>query len=182
MNVEFFDMDIELKAESEKKGRPVFGTQTCVRIFNLAGDTKTEIVNHASKMYQQRYPREYQAYLNSKDSEDVKGYRLTQWPAITRSQCLDLSHYKILTVEQLAEASLDVLANFGNEMYTLQEKARRTLSGETENEAKIRELEAKLAQATTKPEETVKRGPGRPPANKQDPNKDSSSGVEELQP
>lgn len=177
MNVEFFDMDVELKAESEKKGRPVFGTRTCIRIFNLAGDQKSEIVNYASKMYQQRYPREYQAYLNTKGADDVKGYRLTQWPAITRSQCMDLAHFKILTVEQLAEASLDVLANFDSDMYKLQEKARQTLSGETENEARIRELEEKLALAEKKEEAPAKRGPGRPAAAKPE-----TTGVEELEP
>lgn len=85
---------------SRKAGRPVFRDVPYVRVM-VPGDRSNVVERPVRAQDRQRWPRQWAAF-EARREQPVEGTPLTEWPGITRSQVEELAHFKILTVEELA--------------------------------------------------------------------------------
>lgn len=172
LQVEFYDESMEHRAESAKKGRPVYKDRTLVKIVNPV-DMNVVIVRAATADDKQKYRKAYQAYQNEAKSSSVDGMPLREWPAVTRSQAREAAFYNILTVEQVADLSSDQIGELGSEWEPLRKKAQLYLKGSEdsaaalaladENEQLKKQLAALQQAAHEQGANKQQRGPGRPP-------------------
>lgn len=178
--VEFRTEPKEAKAASRKKGRPVYEDVDVIEIRN-PHDQTVVIVRAATKADKVKYRKAWLAYQNEKDADNVKGTPLKEWRSVTRAQAREAAYFKVVTVEQLAEADEQVLAELGPEWYELKKNAavylaeseagaeKTALSDENAQLRKqLEEMQRLVAQkdreaAPNDEEEKPKRGPGRPP-------------------
>lgn len=128
------------EAASAKEGRPIYHDREFVRL-QVVGD-KTNIPDRiATDADKARFPREY-ALFKAGDSEQVTGTPLREWPGVTKGQILELAHFGIKTVEQLAEVSDGNVAQMGP-IRALREKARDWVAA-AKKQAPTTELRAEL--------------------------------------
>lgn len=99
--VEFFTEAVELKARSEKEGRPFFEEREFVKIIPI-GDTKTVQCKEVTDLEKQRFPEEYANFKRGAEMA-FKGTPLTQWPPMRPAQIKLFNHFNVYTVEHVAE-------------------------------------------------------------------------------
>lgn len=99
--VVFYNDVVEIKAESEKQGRPIYKEMAFIRKV-IPGDT-TNVVERVAKQHDfDLYPKEYDRYKRETVSGSIEGTPLEQWPQISRSQVKEAKYFEVHTVEQLA--------------------------------------------------------------------------------
>jgi hypothetical protein len=168
--VSFFTDAVEIKAESEKAGRPIFKDMPFIRIV-IPGDTNNIIEHRAKKEDFLKYPKAYEMYQRG-ESGGHTGTPLEQWPQITRSQVKEAKYFECHTVEQMAGLSDAHCQRLGMGFTELRNKAAayldaaagtaRSTSQAAENDrlrAEMAELKSQMAQLA---ELSEKRTPGRP--------------------
>lgn len=97
----FFSMiPVEDKESSEKEGRPIFKEVEHITIM-VPGDRDVMIRPSWKKDYD-RFPKQYQAFLNNKNQDAVSGTPLKLMTFITAAQVKELEFFNCMTVEQLA--------------------------------------------------------------------------------
>jgi hypothetical protein len=123
---EFEMRPVKNNFKSEQSGKPVFEEQEFITI-RVPGDRKTEWCGRVTEEHKARFPRHYAAFKQQQEAP-TEGTPLAEWPAVTRSQVLELAAVHIKTVEQIAELSDDLL-NKAVPMggYALRDKAKRWL-------------------------------------------------------
>lgn len=152
--VQFYTDAVELKAESEKQGRPIFKDMPHIRKM-IPGD-QSNVIERAAKEHDIRmYPREWDQYKRQQ-GEGMTGTPLEQWPQVTRAQVKEAKYFEVHTVEQLAELSDMSCQRMGMGFYELRGKAKAYLDAAThtaaetaqaaENERLRSEIEALKAQ------------------------------------
>jgi hypothetical protein len=129
--VRFYTEPVQNAAKSIQAGRPIFDDTELVEI-RVPGD-KDMSVKGPAKMYKDRFPQRYAAFLARKDQDAASGTVLSQWPGCTRSQAEELAFLKCKTVEQLAALSDAQLQNFGPGYLTLRGKAAKWLEASKGN-------------------------------------------------
>ena len=82
--VTFYMEAIELKAESEKAGRPIFQDVPFIRV-TIPGDTNNIIEHRAKDADKLKYPKAWEMFQRG-EAGGHKGTPLEQWPQITRAQ------------------------------------------------------------------------------------------------
>lgn len=88
-------------AATEEKGRPIFRDVEFIKIFNGKDNIIDRPLRDTDK---QRWPRAYAAWKNTGDGDPGNvGTRLEHWPQLTRAQAEEFRHFKVFTVEQLAD-------------------------------------------------------------------------------
>lgn len=110
--------------ESVRQGRPVFEEKEFITI-RVPGDRKTEWSGPVKDEHRRRWPRHYAAFKSEQEAPS-EGMPLSEWPAVTRSQVLELASANVKTIEQLAKLPDDLLnkaVNMGG--FHLREKAQR---------------------------------------------------------
>lgn len=129
--VTFYDHTVEMTAESEKQGHPVFKDVPFIRII-FPGNTTTRVErpvkmtsDQSSPSDPERFPRAWQAY-KSQSIEVEQGLPVTEWPAITKAMAQTLKALDIHTVEAMATVSDHALTFLGAR--ELREKARSYLA------------------------------------------------------
>jgi hypothetical protein len=95
-----------------RAGRPIFKEVDFIHIWT-PGDKTTEIDVPVDDHYRQRFAAKYEAYLAGRDQDSADGTPLSQWPGLTGAQVQELAHFKVKTVEQLAEMSDDNISKLG---------------------------------------------------------------------
>ncbi len=105
---EFRMQPVQNNFESARQARPVFEEKEFVHIF-VPGDRKSEWDGHVKPEHRQRWPRHYAAFKASQEMP-TEGTPLAEWPAVTRSQVLELAAANVKTVEQLAGLPDDLLS------------------------------------------------------------------------
>lgn len=120
--VEFKADSRESKAESRKRGRPVFNDIVVLEIVN-PNDQTVRVTRVATNSDKITYRKAWQAFVNEQKVGDVEGTPLREWRVVTRAQAQEAAYYNILTVEQLAEADESIIADLGREWYELRTKA-----------------------------------------------------------
>lgn len=123
--VQFYTDALELKAESEKQGRPIFKDMPFVRII-VPGDTNNIIERVADETDKHRFPNAWAKYQNS-EAKANEGTPLEQWPQITRSLLKECKYFEIHTVEALSNISDAHVAKLGMGFGDLRTKAKAWL-------------------------------------------------------
>jgi hypothetical protein len=91
---------VQDNAKTLEEGRPVFIEKPYVRIM-VPGD-KDNIVQRPVRVNDmERWPKQWQAFENRRE-QPLEGTPLAEWPGLTRSQCDELAHFGVKTVEALA--------------------------------------------------------------------------------
>lgn len=109
-------------AESRKKGRPVYVDLPVVDITN-PNDQMSRVVRAATDQDKIKYRKAWTAFVNEQGADGVSGTPLREWRGVTRAQAHEAAYFKVLTVEQLADAGEDVIAELGPEWYALRKDA-----------------------------------------------------------
>lgn len=113
---------VELKAESEKSGRPIFKDIPFIRI-TIPGDTNNIIERKLSEEDKRKYPLAWADYQRG-EAQGFIGTPLEQWPQITRAQVKEAKYFECHTVEQLAGLSDSHCQKLGMGFMELREKAK----------------------------------------------------------
>lgn len=94
-------------AATEKEARPIYRNEEYIRILNGKDNIIDRPVRDTDK---QRWPRAYAAWKATGVSDPgALGTRLDVWPQMTRAQCEEFRHFKVFTVEQLADLNDDTV-------------------------------------------------------------------------
>lgn len=134
------------KTKSEEAGHPVHKDVLWILLTPPGGDTRERPVDSIDKVRFAQRIAQFEATQG--ESDGIEGFRLEEWPQITRAQAENLKYRKIYTVEQLAETPDGNLQNVMGGM-GLKQKAAEYLEKTTGAEAqlaamakRIEELEA----------------------------------------
>lgn len=119
--VEFYTDAQELKAQSEKEGRPIYEDVPHVRII-IPGDTGNVIECVAKDKHKQKYPEAWKRFL-AQEKTGYTGTQLEQWPQITRSQLKEAKYFEVHTVEQMAQLADSHISRMGMGFADLRTKA-----------------------------------------------------------
>ena len=180
LHVRFFNAPMQDEKASKEAGRPIFRDVPHVEIL-IPGDpynqfrTEAWIDENDKNSHSRRFPKQYEAFLKGQSGEAVVGTPIDRLPGITGAQVEELKHFKVRTVEGLANISDALLQNFMGG-HALKQRAQAWLSAAAGNaplEAARAELEAertarkaleeRMAALEALALEQPKRGPGRPP-------------------
>lgn len=167
--VNIYTEAVEMKAESEKAGRPIFKDMPFIRI-SVPGDINNIIERKLVENDKKRYPVAWAEYQRGEE-QGFTGTPLEQWPQITRSQVKESKYFECHTVEQLSGLSDVHCQKMGMGFRELREKARAYI-GAAENTASVtahaaenERLRQDIADLRGQIEALgAKRGPGRPKA------------------
>lgn len=103
--VQFYDKPRVDNFSTQKEGHPIFKDRVYVRI-QVPGNQLSIIDTYATDAHKARFPREWQAYLNRKGTDQqIIGTPLNHWPLLTPAQAEELRAIKFMTVEHIAGAS-----------------------------------------------------------------------------
>lgn len=193
MIVRFYMEAVKDDAASKAEGRPIFRDVPFVRI-SAPGDMTNAVVRRAwldeskPKICDSlRWPKQWAMFRAGIDPDSKEaGTPLAQLPGITKAQVEEFAHFKVRTIEQLANISDEHLSKFrGGHAFRQRaqawldatagnapiEKMRNELEQRDSLIAKQSEalaaLEARLAAIEAGAGEAPKRGPGRPPKQAQ---------------
>lgn len=108
--------------KSEKAGHAVFVDKEFCKIV-VPGDKQSVYCQPATEQHKLRFPKAY-ATFKSRESTSIEGFRIEEWPVVTRGTALTLKAMHIHTVEALAEVSDSNLANLGPQGRELRAKAQ----------------------------------------------------------
>ena len=137
--VSFYDHAIENSVASEEAGRPVFDTAIMCKVIcpgQKNQEVHHELIRYAddgekvikeNRMVINRFKRQFEAYKEGRDTSDLSGTPLTEFPVLTASQRATLESLQIRTVDQLAEVADGDLGNIGMGARELREKAKAYL-------------------------------------------------------
>ena len=164
--VQFYSDAVEMKAESEAAGRPIFKDLPHIRKL-VPGDSNNVIERVAKDHDIQMFPRQWEAFQRQQVT-GRSGTPIEQWPQITRAQCKEAKYFEVHTVEQMAELSDTNCQRMGMGFMELRNKAKAYLqaaagtAAQTAQAAENRrlqdEIEALRAQMAELPKQR-----GRPP-------------------
>lgn len=103
---QFYMGTVQDEAESIKLGRPIFKDTPCVKIY-IPGDQLVVIDQPVwddpmqKNSHTSRFPTEWAAF-KANAAQEVSGTPLEVVPWITKAQVLELQHFHVRTVEDLA--------------------------------------------------------------------------------
>lgn len=123
--VSIYSDAVELRAESEKAGRPIFQDMPHIRI-TIPGDTNNIIERRLDEEDKRKYPRAWAEYERG-EAKGFTGTPLEQWPQMTRAQVKESKYFECHTVEQLAGLSDTHCQKMGMGFRELREKAKAYL-------------------------------------------------------
>lgn len=123
--VQFYTDAVELKAESERQGRPIFQDMPHIRKM-IPGDAGNVIERVAKEFDQRQHPREWDVFKRQQ-STGLVGTPLEQWPQVTRAQVKEAKYFEVHTVEQMSELSDTSCQKMGMGFFDLRNKAKAYL-------------------------------------------------------
>ena len=131
--------------ETLLQGRPIYDETEYIRIM-VPGD-KASIVERPVRLGihpnsdNNKFSVEYSMFKQNK-SQEVTGTPLSEWPVMSRSQVLELEHFNVRTVEQLAGMADSHAQKFMG-LNSLRELARRFMQ-HAEGSAPLGKMQAAL--------------------------------------
>lgn len=164
--VSFYTEAVEMKAESEKQGRPVYRDVPFIKVV-VPGDVNNIIERKASKEDEQKFPKAWARY-KAQEADVMEGTPLEQWPQMSRSLVKEAKFFEIHTVEQLAGLSDINVSKMGMGYLELRNKAKAYLvaaagtAGETAQAAENQRLKDMIADLQKQMSELSKPKVGRP--------------------
>lgn len=100
--IEFFREPMMNPGKSRESGRAVYEERDFVRI-HVPGDKTSVVVKPMNEFYAQRFRTRYEKWKAGKD-EAIVGTPLTALPGMTPAKVEEYKYFKVVTIEQLAEA------------------------------------------------------------------------------
>lgn len=180
LTVRFYDGTIRSEYKSQQEGRNVVDDAVYVEI-SIPGNSTLQVIDIANESHKQRFPLQWQHYLNKHGDEAMGGTPLDELTFLSPAARENLKALKFYSVEQVANAADGDLLRFGMSLgmqpLTVRDKALRFLQFSERNSG-FTQLEQKLAQSETEKAAMqgmleqmaarlealeAKRGPGRPP-------------------
>lgn len=165
--VEFYMGAMPSEFESKARGYPVHVEVPFVRI-NIPGDINNQIDTRAEDHHKQRFAVQWGRF-EAGLSQEIKGWRLEDWPVVTTAQVRNLKYLGVHTVEQMSTLTDTQCQKVGMGAMELRLKAKGALEkakGEVDEnavlKAQLAEMQTQLAALTSAQAEPEKRGPGRP--------------------
>jgi hypothetical protein len=164
--VTFFIEAVEMKAESEKLGRPVYRDVPFIKIV-VPGDVHNIIERKASDADKAQFPLAWKRF-DASEAEGHVGTPLEQWPQMTRSMVKECKYFEIHTVEQLATLSDINVSRMGMGYMDLRNKAKAYLvaaagtAGETAQAAENQRLKDMIADLQRQMNDVSEKKRGRP--------------------
>lgn len=143
LHVQFYSRPMMQHALSQEAGRPIFADIDHVRIM-VPGDKLSIVDRIASEDDQKRFADRWERY-KAGQGEQVVGTRLEVVPWMTRSKVEEYKFFNLHTVEQLAHANDNVGQKFPS-FHSDKQRAQAFLEATTGDSARIRELEAQVAE------------------------------------
>lgn len=138
--VEFYRKPILHPGKSTEAGRAVFIETDCIRIF-VPGDKTSVVDRPVNSMDAERFADRYNKWKAGQE-EAVTGTPLSALPGMTPSKVEEYKYFKVMTVEQLAEAN----DNLGQKFMSFQsdkQRARNFLEV-AKNNAPIEQMKTEL--------------------------------------
>jgi hypothetical protein len=139
--VEFFREPVMQPAKSREEGRAVYEERDFARI-HVPGDKTTVIVKPMNEYYVQRFRARYDKW-KAGQAEAVSGTPLSALPGMTPAKVEEYKFFKVVTVEQLAEAN-DGLGQKFMSFHADKQRAKAFLEVAKGN-APIEQMNAELA-------------------------------------
>lgn len=172
MGVGFFVRPVQNPKRSKAAGHPVFEDREWVKIVT-PGDKNSWVERQATAVEKRRFPKSYAAFKAIENQSAVDGFRIEEWPQVTRAMAMTLKAAHIDTVEALAQVSDGHIDKIGFAGRELRAKAQAFIAVSKDTAAAqqykadndklmsmISDQQRQIAELAAKLE---KRGPGRPP-------------------
>lgn len=122
---EFYLAAVADPAASAAAGRQIFRNAEMVRVV-VPGSVTNVHVKYVDEEAKARWPREYEAFKAGVEAPP-EGTPIEQWPILLPAQVQELKHFKIHTVEEIAELSDQALQRIGMGARNLRDHARAFL-------------------------------------------------------
>ena len=164
--VTFYLEALEIKAESEKQGRPVYKDVPFIKVV-VPGDVNNIIERKATDADKEKFPKAW-ARFQASEAEGFEGTPLEQWPQMSRSMVKECKFFEIHTVEQLANLSDINVSRMGMGYMDLRNKAKAFLvaaagtAGETAQAAENQRLKDMIADLQRQMNDVSEKKLGRP--------------------
>lgn len=172
MGVGFFIRPVQNPERSKAAGHPVFEDREWVKIVT-PGDKNSWVERKATDIEKRRFPKTYAAFKTMEHQQAVNGFRIEEWPQVTRAMAMTLKAAHIDTVEALAQVSDGHIDKIGHSGRDLRAKAQAFLvvskdtaaaqNFKAESDKKDATLLDMQRQINELAAQLQKRGPGRPP-------------------
>jgi hypothetical protein len=153
--VQFYAEAVKNETRSAAEGRPIFDEVPMVKI--ITPGSRDVMITRASKSYQERFPKQWEAFTMSQAQEGITGTRLEQVPFLTVGQIAELKALNVYTLEQLANIADNVLHRFMGAQ-KLKQQAQAYLLAAFDNEpiarmqAELEKRDLQIATLTTQVE------------------------------
>lgn len=108
--VQFYVEAVKNETKSAAEGRPIFDEIPHVKI--ITPGSRDVLVTRATKNYQTRFPKQWEAFTKSQDQTCINGTPLSEVPFLTVGQIAELRALNVMTLEQLANLSDAVAHKF----------------------------------------------------------------------
>lgn len=113
LHAQFYSKPVKQNFLTEKEGRPIFKDVDFVKI-HTPGNQLNIIDVAVREEHKLRFPMQWARYQNGKKGdEQTIGTPLSQWPILTPAQVEELRGLKFFTVEAIAGASDERIAQIG---------------------------------------------------------------------
>lgn len=138
----FFLHPVKNNAKSAEQGHPVFDDVLYIELIN-PGAIDSQMQRKASERDKVQYAEAY-ARFQAGRGDEITGWRIDQWPALTPAEVEQLRALKFYTVESIAEASdTQIKSVMGGT--SLRERAKAAVA-QAANSAEAERLAAELTQ------------------------------------
>lgn len=124
--VKFNAQAVENEKKSLEEGRPIYDQVDYIKIAQPGDQTSithTPVTNCGARQqcrnaptnrcHVHRFPRAYAAYKGGLDQETASGTPLSMWPILNVAQVEELKHFRVCTVEQLADLADSAIQGIG---------------------------------------------------------------------
>ena len=147
----FYKRTMEDKQQSIKAGRPKYHDIDYVEI-SIPGDTRTLINKKVTEEDKENWPQQWHQFQKNQE-QVIDGTPLKMWGGISLPRAMELQHFKITTVEQLADMNESFLKDLGSDVYELINRAKGYLaSGDRQDvinenaslKDKLKDIEAQI--------------------------------------
>lgn len=138
--VEFFRKPVLHPGKSKEEGRAIFEETDYIRIY-VPGDKSSVVERPVTYMDAERFADRYKKW-QAGQSDAVVGTPLSALPGMTPSKVEEYKFFKVMTVEQLAEAN----DNLGQKFMSFQQDKQRAKNflEVAKNNAPIEQMNAEL--------------------------------------
>ncbi len=130
---------------SEAEGRPIYNEIEVIEVHYPGSDITVVPVN---EIHKREYAEQYNAFKAGLEQPE-SGTPLEQWAPMPRNLVLELKHFGIRTVEQLAEASAEAQRKHGM-LKQWMKKAKEWLAAANSTQSDVAKLKSQMEALETR--------------------------------